>query len=135
MPLSEEPETLALPEADAVQFAPDPVAPPAGTDSEKVTLLPDTVPDTVPVAFVPSLLSVSDRVPENEVPDWVSTHVMSPEPEESVAVPDHEPVTLAVVVVVEGVEELGVVGELPPPLQAALNTRHRSAPARAPVVR
>jgi hypothetical protein len=105
-------------------------------DSENVTLLPDTVPDTVPVAFVPSLLSVIDSVPENDVPDCVRAHVMSPDPDESVAVPDHVPLRLVVVVVpVEDDEELGVVGELPPPLQAALNTRPRSAPMRAPLVR
>ena len=42
---------------------------PWGTDSENVMLFPDTLPDTVPVAFVPVPLSVSVNVPENDVAD------------------------------------------------------------------
>jgi hypothetical protein len=47
----------------------EPSAPPCGTDSENVMLLPVTLPDTVPVAFVPLPLSVIVSVPENDVPD------------------------------------------------------------------
>jgi len=110
----------------------DPSAPPWGTPSEKVRLFPETVPDTVPVARAPVPLSVSDNVPENDVPDWVNDQVMSPDPDESVAVPDQEPVTFAG----EGEGAVGVVDpddeELPPPLQpsAALATTIAAAARR-----
>ena len=108
---------MPWPDALAEQEVNEPSAPPCGTASENVMLLPDTDPDTVPVAFVPVLLSVIDSVPENDVPDWLRDHVIKPEPDESVAVPDHDPVTLA------GDDGEGEVGdddpedELPPPLQ------------------
>jgi hypothetical protein len=93
-------------------------------------LLPDTVPDTVPVPFAPLPLSVIDIVPENDVPDWVSAHVIRPGPDESVAVPDHNPLTLELPGDGEGLE--GVAGvELPPPPQPAAASA-RSAPARTP---
>jgi hypothetical protein len=111
----------------AEQDVNEPSAPPAGTDSEKVMLLPLMLPDTVPVAFVPLPLSVSARLPENEVPDWVSDQVMRPLPDESVAVPDHVPFTVAGVLA-GGAE--GVVGvALPPPLQPAAAS---SAPTANP---
>jgi hypothetical protein len=70
-------------------------------------MLPETVPR--PVTFV--LLSVIVNDPENDDPDWVSCHVIVPGPEESLAVPDHVPLTLA--------GEEGSVGlEPPPPPQA-----------------
>ena len=95
----------------------------------KLTLEPDTVPDTVPVPFVPVLLSVIVNAPEKEVPDCVSAHVISPGPDESVAVPDHEPLTLAGLD--DGVEGEGVVGDAPPPLHpAARRPTPRTAPAR-----
>jgi len=57
------------PEAVAEHDVNEPSAPPCGTDSENVMLLPDTLPDTVPVAFVPVPLSVNVNVPENDVAD------------------------------------------------------------------
>ena len=93
-------------------------------------LLPLTLPDTVPVAFVPVLLSVIARLPENELPDWVSDHVMRPAPDESVAVPDHVPVTLAGELVAGGVEG-AVATALPPPLQPrAASSAPTANPAR-----
>ena len=125
------PDTAAEPVALAVQDENEPPAPPAGTASVKLRLLPDTVPDTVPVAVVPVPLSVSVSVPENDVPDCVSAHVIWPGPDESDAVPDHEPLTLAVVV---EVEPDGVVGvEPPPPLHPTVTSATpRTAPARTP---
>jgi hypothetical protein len=57
------------------------------------------------------LLSVIVNDPENDDPDWVSCHVIVPGPEESLAVPDHVPFTLA--------GDEGAVGLEPPPPQAA----------------
>ena len=76
-------------------------------------------------------VSVSVSVPENDVPDCVSAHVIWPGPDESDAVPDHEPLTLAVVV---EVEPDGVVGvEPPPPLHPTVTSATpRTAPARTP---
>jgi hypothetical protein len=53
------------------------------------------------------LLSVIVNDPENDDPDWVSCHVIVPGPEESLAVPDHVPLTLA--------GDEGSVGLEPPP--------------------
>jgi hypothetical protein len=116
------------PDALAEQEVNDPSAPPCGTASEKVMLLPDTDPDTVPVAFVPVLLSVIESVPENDVPDWFRVHVIKPEPDESVAVPDHDPVTFAG----DGDGEVGdddPEDELPPPLQPSAATAAQIAAA------
>ena len=66
---SDEPDTLPVPDAVAEHDVNEPSAPPCGTDSENVMLLPDTLPDTDPFAFVPVPLSVNVSVPENEVPD------------------------------------------------------------------
>jgi len=121
-----------VPEAEAEQLVKDPSAPPAGTASAKETLDPDSVPDTVPDAFVPVPLSVRLSVPEKALPDCVMDHDISPDPDESVAVPDHDPLTVAGVLV-DGVV-LGVVGALlAPPLHAAAATADHSArPARTP---
>ena len=69
MALNDDPDTVPWPEAVAEHDVNAPSAPPCGTDSENVMLLPDTVPDTDPVPFVPLPLSVSVNVPEKEVPD------------------------------------------------------------------
>ena len=47
----------------------EPSAPPCGTESENVMLLPDTLPETEPAPFVPLPLSVNVNVPENDEPD------------------------------------------------------------------
>jgi len=60
---------VPCPETVAEHDVNEPSAPPCGTDSENVMLLPVTLPDTVPVAFVPLPLSVIVSVPENDVPD------------------------------------------------------------------
>jgi hypothetical protein len=112
-----------VPEAVAEHEPNAPSAPPAGTAIENVMLLPETVPETVPVAFAPVLVSVTVIAPENDVPDWVTDHVMRPGPEESVAVPAHDPFTSADDVDGadgDGLEGEGdVVVELPPPPHAA----------------
>ena len=102
---------------------------------ENVMLLPDAVPETVPDPRVPVLLSVIVIVPENDVDDCVSTHVIRPAPDESVAVPDHEPPTLAVVDEGGGEEEGAVEDPLPPPLQAVAASATMSVAAIAPEVR
>ena len=107
-----------------------PSAPPAGTESENVMLLPLSVPDTVPLAFVPLPLSVIVSVPEKLPPFWVIDHAITPGPDESVAVPDQVPARLAGV---EDDDEEGEVGELPPPLHAAANSAlPSSTPQRTP---
>jgi hypothetical protein len=125
VPLSEFPETVPWPDAVAEHDENSPSNPPAGTARLKLTLEPDTLPLTVPVPFVPLLVSVSASVPLNDVPDCVNTHVISPAPDESVAVPDQEPLTAAVV---DG-EGDGLVGveELPPPLQPDASTARQNA--------
>ena len=60
---------MPWPEAVAEHDVNEPSAPPCGTDSENVTLFPDRLPDTEPVAFVPVPLSVNVNAPENDVPD------------------------------------------------------------------
>lgn len=98
-------------------------------------LLPDAVPETVPDPLVPVLLSVIVIVPENDVDDCVRTQVIRPAPDESVAVPDHEPPTLAVVEEGGGDEEGAVEDPLPPPLQAVAASATMSAAATALEVR
>jgi hypothetical protein len=81
--------------------------PPASTETVNCSDDPETVPDTVPrpVTFV--VVSVMDIVPEIDVPDCVTCHVICPGPDESFAGPDHVPVSD-----VDG-GELGSVGEEP----------------------
>jgi len=126
---------VPCPEAVAEQAAYAPSKPPAGTDIEKVMVVPDTVPDTAPVPFVPLLLSVSVIVPENDAADCESVHVIRPAPDESVAVPDHDPLMLTLVD--EGDEEPeGVEGDvLLPPLHPLAMSARRAAPARTPANR
>ena len=51
---------MPWPEAVAEHDVNEPSAPPCGTDNENVMLLPVTLPDTVPVAFVPLTHGVRD---------------------------------------------------------------------------
>ena len=70
------------------------------------------------------LLSVIVKDPENDDPDWVSCHVIVPGPEESVAVPDHVPFTLA--------GDDGALGlEPPPPPQAVAAASANATSAEA----
>jgi hypothetical protein len=114
---------VPVPDAVAEHDPNEPSAPPAGTVIVKVMVVPETVPDTVPVALVPDPVSVRFIAPENDEPDWLRDHDMSPDPDESVAVPDQAPLTSAGEVDGgdgEGVEGEGdVVVERPPPLHPA----------------
>ena len=122
-----------MPFAVTVHAPNEPLAPPAGMDSAKVTLLPDSEPDTVPFAFVPVPVSVIDSVPVNVVPDCVMVQAIEPGPDESVAVPDQVPEMLVGGAEVDDELE-GEVGDDPPPLlqPAATSARPRAAPAMTP---
>jgi hypothetical protein len=99
--------------------------PPAGMLMVKRSVDPDTLPDNVPrpVTGVPVKLNVA-------VPDTVASlcaieSVMSPGPDESLAVPFHVPATLAAVDDgAEGEED----GEPPPPHAAATPTTSTANP-------
>jgi hypothetical protein len=131
LPLSDEPDTVPCPVTEAEQVVYAPSNPPAGTETVKVMPLPDTVPDTVPEPFAPLLESVMVSVPVNDEPDCDSVHVISPGPDESVAVPDHDPPTDAGFVVDGDVVD-GVVGDEPPPPPhpTAMKAAQRETPAR-----
>jgi hypothetical protein len=95
---------------------------------------PDTVPDTVPrpvtVAFLSLSVIVNVRVPENDDPDCVTCHVMSPGPDESDAAPVQLPVMLAPGFGEDG--GLGCVGDelADPLLHARLETRTQDVRSR-----
>lgn len=126
--LSELPDSVPWPDAVLEQPAPEPSAPPAGTDKLKVRDVPEMVPLSVPVALTPLVPSVIDNVPEKPVPLCVSVHDIRPLPSESLAVPDHEPFTLALVVGVLGVDgDVVVELLLPPPLQPAATAASANA--------
>jgi hypothetical protein len=132
--LSELPETLPLPVMPAVQAPYCPLKPPVPIVMVKVIEEPETAPVTVPLPVVPVLPSVRVTVPLKFVPDCVTCHATVPGPEESLALPDHEPPTFAVVVVPP---PDGVVGvdDPPPPEQPAASVALKSAPTRTPVNR
>src|SRR5881396_3723247 len=74
-------------------------SPPAGNFIETVTLLPESVPVSIPLLtlwhepHVPSLESTAliSAVPESAVPDWLITQVTSSGLNESEPVPVHVP--------------------------------------------
>src|SRR4051812_16317401 len=104
---------------------------------ENVIAVPDTVPDTDPVPLVPLLLSVTAIVPENDAPDCEIVHTIRPAPDESVAVPDHDPpIEASPEEGDEGDEEPEALeGDVLPPLHPLEASAIRAAPARAPANR
>ena len=81
--------------------------PPASTETVNCSDDPETVPETVPLPVTFVDVSVMDIVPEIDVPDCVTCHVICPGPDESFADPDQVPVSDV------GGEGLGSVGEEP----------------------
>jgi len=94
VPLNEDEVTVAVPVRVAVHAAHGSSNPPAGMVIENAAVVRDSVPDTDPRPCAPELSSVIVNVPLNELPDCVTSQVMLPGPEESVAVPDHVPARL-----------------------------------------
>ena len=107
VPVTDVDEIVAFPETFAEHVLYGLSNPPASTETVNCSDEPETVPETVPlpVSFVD--VSVMDIVPEIDVPDCVTCHVIWPGPDESFADPDHVPVSDADV---DG-GELGSVGE------------------------
>ena len=85
---------VAVPVRSAVHAPHGSSNPPAGIRIENSTAVPDNVPDTEPRPRAPELSSIIVNVPENEEPDCVTCNAMVPGPDESVAVPVHEPLRL-----------------------------------------
>jgi hypothetical protein len=108
VPVSEEDEMLALPSTLAEHVLYGLSNPPASTETVNCSDDPATVPEIVPrpVTFVD--VSVIVIVPDTEVPDCVTCHVICPGPDESLAEPVHVPVSEEV----DG-GALGSVGEEP----------------------
>ena len=122
-----------LPLTVAVQVANGLSNPPAGTLIENVIDDPETVPDTVPRPVTPVPESVIVIWPENDAPDCVSCHVMTPRPDALPAASYAEPVQVpAILMLLVGVGEVGG-GELllppPPPPQAIAAALKMSAAA------
>ena len=65
--------------------------PPAGTAIVRRIVEPDTVPVNVPRPVIDVPVTVMVTVPDRSVPVWVTCIVTSPGPEESDAVPFHDP--------------------------------------------
>lgn len=95
VPVMEVPETLPLPDTVELHDANEPLKPPTGTVSEKLTVDPESVPETEPLPVVPLPLSVIVSVPENELPFCVTCQAIVPGPEESDAFPFQLPAMLA----------------------------------------
>jgi hypothetical protein len=84
--------------------------PPASTETVNCSDDPEMVPETVPRPVTVVAVSVIVIVPDTDVPDCVTCHVIWPGPDESLADPDHVPVSDAEG---DGGGELGSVGDEP----------------------
>jgi hypothetical protein len=93
VPVIDDDEACASPDTVAAHDSYGRSNPPAWTLIEKCIEEPVTVPDTEPRPPAPVLPSDIVKEPENDVPCWVSCHVICPGPHESFAQPLHVPVT------------------------------------------
>jgi hypothetical protein len=91
-PLSVSADTDAVPFV-VIVHAGDPLTLPAGTVSVHVRFDPERLPEIVPVESVVRDSVETVAVPVTLLPLCVSVQVMSPGPEESLASPDHVPVS------------------------------------------
>ncbi len=91
--------SAAWPDIDAEQPANGASNPPAGTLAVKVTVEPDSVPDTVPAPFTPTVPSTIVNAPEKAPLLSLSVHAIRPGPELSTALPDQVPVNPVLLVV------------------------------------
>ena len=108
VPATDVEEMVAFPETFAEHVLYGLSNPPASTETVNCSDDPDTVPEIVPLPVTFVDVSVMDIVPDTDVPDCVTCHVIWPGPDESLAEPVHVPVSDEV----DG-GALGSVGEEP----------------------
>lgn len=87
--------TLADPLAVTLQSG-NPEIPPRGTTKVKPKVVPDRVPEIVPLKAIPIGVPVAVIVPLTAEPFCDKRHVIRPPPLESVASPDQAPVRFSV---------------------------------------